>query len=141
MFTTSQAFLYKVGRGFMGVNAPGSSPIVNPAPDACIFYDAYGTYPSGFDTSGWTRNNPTPYDHYTTQARAYRPYSGANVAWVDGHAKFITDDALAAGTSYGTSSYLGSPTNINGVTNISNPGAAPSNYLWSLTGSLNDLAL
>ena len=141
LFTTSQAFLYKVDRGFVGVNAPGSSPITNPAPNACIFYDAFGSYPSGFDSSGWTRNNPVPYDHYTTEMRGYRPYGGANVAWVDGHAKFMTDDALGAGTSYGSSSYLGTPTTINGVTNIASPGPAPSNYLWSLDGTLNDLAL
>jgi len=140
MFTTSVAF-YDVGRGFMGVNAPGSSAITNPAPNACIFYDAFGTYPSGFDTSGWSRNNPVPYDHFTANMRGFRPYGGANVVWVDGHAKFQSDDLLAAGTNYGTSTYQNGGATINGVTNNSSPGAAPSNYLWSLDGTLNDLAL
>lgn len=141
MFTTSQAFLYKTDRGFMGVNAPGSSPITNPAPNACIFYDAFGTYPGGFDTSGWSRNNPVPYDHFTTQARAFRPYGGANVVWVDGHAKFTSDDYLASGTNYGSSSYLTGGATINGVTNIASPGNAPTNYYWALDGTLGDLAL
>ena len=125
----------------MGVNAPGSSPITNPAPNACIFYDAFGTYPGGFDSSGWSRNNPTPFDHFTTQARAFRPYGGANVVWVDGHAKYASDDYLAVGTSYGASSYTTGGATINGVTNNAAPGSAPSNYLWSLDGTLGDLAL
>ncbi|MDR3692569.1 MAG: prepilin-type N-terminal cleavage/methylation domain-containing protein [Fimbriimonas sp.] len=141
MFTTSVAFMYDVNRGFTGVNAPGSSAITNPAPNACIFYDAFGSYPSGFDSSGWSRNNPTPYDHFTAQMRGYRPYGGANVTWVDGHSKYLKDDALAAGTNYGVSSYTSGGATINGVTNNSAPGAAPTNYLWTLDGSLNDLAL
>jgi len=141
MFTTSVAFMYDVNRGFMGVNAPGSSPITNPAPNACIFYDAYGSYPSGFDSSGWSRNNPVPYDHFATQMRGYRPYGGANVVWVDGHAKFQSDDILGAGTNYGSSTYTNGGTTINGVTNNVAPGNAPSNYLWTLDGTLNDLAL
>jgi len=141
MFTTSVAFMYDTGRGFMGVNAPGSSPITNPAPNACIFYDAFGSYPSGFDTSGWSRNNPVPYDHFTSQMRGFRPYGGANVAWVDGHSKFSSDDYLAAGTNYGVSNYASGGTTINGVTNNAAPGQAPTNYLWTLNGSLDDLAL
>jgi len=141
MFTTSQAFLYDVNRGFMGVNAPGSSPITNPAPNACIFYDAYGSYPAGFDSSGWTRNNPAGFEHYTTEMRGYKPYNGANVNWTDGHAKFMSDDLLGSQTSYGTSSYLGTPTTINGVTNNASPGNAPNGYLWDLDGTLGDLAL
>src|SRR5579859_7244085 len=106
----------------MGVNAPGASPITNPAPNACIFYDAFGTYPGGFDTTNWLKNNPPPYDHYTAQARAFRPYGGANVVWVDGHAKFASDDYLAQGTDYGVSSYSGVQTTIDGVANNASPG-------------------
>jgi len=141
MFSTSVAFLYDVGRGFVGVNAPGSSPITNPAPNACIFYDAFGTYPSGFDSSGWSRNNPPPYDHFATQVRGYRPYGGANIVWVDGHAKYMSDDSLSIGTNYSTSTYTSGGTTINGVTNNSNPGPEPTGYLWSLDGTLTDLAL
>jgi prepilin-type processing-associated H-X9-DG protein len=82
-----------------------------------------------------------PFDHFTAQVRGYRPYLGANVVWVDGHAKFASDDALGAGTSYGTSTYTTGGATINGVTNVSSPGAAPVGYVWDLDGTLNDLAL
>jgi len=63
------------------------------------------------------------------------------VAWVDGHSKFSSDDYLASGTNYGVSNYASGGTTINGVTNNAAPGQAPTNYLWTLNGSLDDLAL
>lgn len=126
MFTTSQQFTTAPQNGYYQSNAPGAWPIVAPAPHACIRWD--GTTGSG----NWSANNGTK-GKITSSCRAVKPYNGANVCWVDGHAKFISDMQLALGTDYSTAVY-----------NNSNDGAVITDinkYLWSLDGTLNDLSL
>ena len=143
MFTTSQGFYSNVNRGWYAANAPGAWPIIAPAPYACIWYG--GSVSAGgvtFTDGNWAANAALPaVGKVTASTRAVKPYGGANVVWVDGHAKFTNDSALAAGTNYGAAKVTdaGSGAAIDGVTNLSAPGAAPTNYLWSLDGTLNDL--
>lgn len=135
MFTSSQGFRTTPNQGWYDSNPPGAWPITLPAKYACIWWD--GTQGSG----NWSYNNPSSVGVVTASARAYKPYGGALVVWVDGHAKFTNDSALAAGTNFGSASYNGpaSGASISGVTNMTHPGAAPANYLWDLDGTLNDL--
>jgi len=80
--------------------------------------------------SQWVKN--TPVGPLTGVTRALNPYNGANVGWVDGHAKSMTADALAAGTDYGnstpTSGYSGFGSQITDITK----------YLWTLDGTTKD---
>lgn len=124
MFTTSQAFTTSPQYGYYQANAPGAWPIIAPAPYACIRWD--GTKGSG----NWSANNGSV-GKITSSTRAVKPYGGANVLWVDGHAKFTNDGALAAGTDYGTAVY----SNANDGAQITDL----TKYLWSLDGTLNDL--
>jgi prepilin-type N-terminal cleavage/methylation domain-containing protein/prepilin-type processing-associated H-X9-DG protein len=143
MFTTSEAFYGGINRGWYDANAPGAWPIIAPAPFACIWYG--GSVTAGgvtFTDGNWAANPDLPaIGKYTSSTRAVKPYGGANVVWVDGHAKFMNDGALAAGTTYGSSDVTNAATgaSIVGVTNLTAPGAAPDNYLWTLDGTLNDL--
>lgn len=127
MFTTSQAFTTSPMLGFFGSNAPGAWPITSPAPNACIYYD--GTTGSG----NWSANNPATIGKITSSTRAVKPYGGANVVWVDGHAKFGSDGYLATGTDYSTATYNGSGQGAH-IINLNT-------YLWSLDGTTNDLGL
>jgi prepilin-type N-terminal cleavage/methylation domain-containing protein len=164
MFTTSEA-------GYSGgsyssqfatpddefVEAPGSYFGLLPAADRIVIVTdcaALGSCP--FYTSGWVKNDPFG-GPITADIRALNPYNGAKVGWVDGHAKNITADALAAGTNYSVSNSTsspdctGTPTGaiINGMINRSSTPAtgctnaeglaAPNNYLWSLDGTLSDI--
>jgi prepilin-type N-terminal cleavage/methylation domain-containing protein/prepilin-type processing-associated H-X9-DG protein len=126
MFTTSQRFRTFPNGGYYQANAPGAWPIIAPAPHACIRWD--GTQGSG----NWSMNNGTV-GPITSSTRATKPYGGANVNWVDGHAKFIKDQALAIGTDYSTAVY----TNAEHGAVINDL----SKYLWDLDGTLNDLSL
>jgi prepilin-type N-terminal cleavage/methylation domain-containing protein/prepilin-type processing-associated H-X9-DG protein len=143
MYTTSQSFYGSPNRGWYAANAPGAWPIIAPAPFACIWYGGNVTAGGATFTDGnWAANPDLPaVGKYAASTRAVKPYGGANVCWVDGHAKFTNDSALAAGTTYSTADVTNSATgaSINGVTNLTAPGAAPSNYLWTLDGTLNDL--
>jgi len=113
-------------------DAPGSWPIIAPAPDACIWYGGGATY-----TGDWSANNPLPTGKITSDVRVLSPYNGGNVIWVDGHAKAMTDSALAQGTDYGTATisthsvYGGGGALITDLTK----------YLWSLDGTTNDLGI
>jgi len=125
MFTTSQAFTTAPQYGYYQANPPGAWPITAPAPYACIRWD--GTKGSG----NWSANNGSV-GKITSSTRAVKPYGGANVVWVDGHAKFVTDGYLAQGTDYGTATYSNS-----------NDGAQildATKYKWTLDGTLNDLS-
>jgi prepilin-type N-terminal cleavage/methylation domain-containing protein len=129
MFTASQGFTTSPQNGWYAANAPGAWPIVSPAPFACIWWD--GTPGSG----NWSAGNPSTVGFngkITASVRAVRPYGGTPVVWLDGHAKFTTDAALAAGTDYGTAVVGGSADGavIKDLTK----------YLWSLDGTLNDLS-
>jgi len=134
MFTTSQNFNSSLGgnplQGWYESNAPGAWPLIAPAVHACIWY-------TGANGSGnWSSVNPPAIGKITASTRAVSPYNGANVVWVDGHAKFGTDGYLATGTDYGTVSY----NNGNQGAQVLNP-SNPTTYLWTLDGTLNDLSL
>jgi prepilin-type N-terminal cleavage/methylation domain-containing protein/prepilin-type processing-associated H-X9-DG protein len=134
MYTTSQLFVGAPTYGWYDSNPPGAWPLTSPATvRACIWWD--GNQGSG----NWSANNPAGLyglGHVTASARAWRPYGGANVVWVDGHAKYGTDGYLATGTDYGTASY----NNATSGAQILNQ-ANPNTYLWTLDGTLNDLQL
>jgi len=131
MFTTSseQYGIKTPTVGYYDANAPGAWPYVDPAPNACIYYFAAGKLWTG----NWSANNPSTIGRVTSSTRTITYNQGANVGWVDGHAKYMKDGALAAGTNYGSASYTSSGS-----------GAAIiqlSSYLWTLDGTLNDLSL
>jgi prepilin-type N-terminal cleavage/methylation domain-containing protein/prepilin-type processing-associated H-X9-DG protein len=126
MFTESKSFTTAPNRGFFGANAPGAWPVVLPAVHACIFYD--GTVGSG----NWSGNPGTTSGHMTSSVRT-KELTGANVVWVDGHAKFNRDTELAAGTDFGSAAY----TNSNEGATITDL----TKYKWSLDGTINDLGL
>ncbi len=124
MFTQTQGFTTNPPSGWYAANAPGAWPIIAPAPTACIWWD--GTQGSG----NWSANNGSV-GKITSDVRAVNPLGGAVVGFVDGHAKFLKDSAMAAGTDYGTAAY-----------DNANSGAAITDltkYLWTLDGTDNDL--
>jgi len=132
MFTTSQGFRTHPERGWYGSNAPGAWPIILPAPYACIWWD--GTQGSG----NWSSNNGAV-GKITSSARAFNTYGGANVVWVDGHAKFGNDGYLAQGTDYGTAVYTNGNSGAQILGTNAKGGTTPANYLWTLDGTANDL--
>jgi prepilin-type N-terminal cleavage/methylation domain-containing protein len=77
----------------------------------------------------WTKN--TPIGELTGTTRALNPYNGAVTGFVDGHAKSMTADALAAGTDFGTSTTTTDGGMGSLVTNVNN-------FLWTLDGTMND---
>jgi prepilin-type N-terminal cleavage/methylation domain-containing protein/prepilin-type processing-associated H-X9-DG protein len=109
-------------------NAPGAWPLALAATNACIWYGGPGQY-----TGNWSGNNPAPVGKITSDVRVLSPYNGGNMIWVDGHAKSMTDGALAAGTNYGSAT-ISSPGQGAAITDITK-------YLWTLDGTLNDLSL
>lgn len=134
MFTTGENYgSSRNTSGWYAANAPGAWPIVAPAPFACIWYGYWNGSATAW-TGNWSVTNPTGV-HYSSSTRAVQPYGGANVVWVDGHAKYLNDGALAAGTDYGTST-SGNASSGATILNQNNP----VNYLWTLDGTLNDLS-
>jgi len=113
--TQSRLFTVESTRGWFGVNAPGMWPIIAPHPVYCIFYD--GAVGSG----NWSKQNP---EGKITASTFVDTSDGSNVVWLDGHAKYMKDNALADGTDYSTASKTNS-----------NEGAMivdKSKYLWNL---------
>lgn len=124
MFTNTQGFTTNPNSGWYAANAPGAWPIIAPAPHACIWWD--GTQGSG----NWSANNGAK-GKITADVRAVNPLGGAVVGFVDGHAKFMKDAALAAGTDYGSADY----TNANHGAVITDM----TKYLWDLDETTKDL--
>ena len=73
----------------------------------------------------------TPIGEITGETRALNPYNGAVVGFVDGHAKNMTADQLAAGTDFGSSTTTTDAGYGSLVTNVNN-------FIWTLDGTLND---
>jgi len=124
MFTNTQGFTTNPNSGWYAANPPGAWPIIAPAPNACIWWD--GSQGSG----NWSANNGAK-GKITSDVRAVNPLGGAVVGFVDGHAKFMKDAALAAGTDYGSAAY-----------NNGSDGAVitdMSKYLWDLDETTKDL--
>jgi prepilin-type N-terminal cleavage/methylation domain-containing protein len=134
-FTSSTNFTVAPSEGWNAANPPGAWPIIAPAPNACIWY---GTATPVID-GNWSAANPTNIGYagkITASVRAVRPYGGSPTAFIDGHAKFTSDGALAADTDYGTATASNA---ANGASILNKTDL--STYLWSLDGTLNDLAL
>jgi len=90
MFTQSRHPTYTSNLGYFTATAPGMYPVILPHPIYCIWTGA-----------GWAKNPTTGEKPYTAETNV-RSATGSNVAWLDGHAKFLKDGMLAAGTDYGT---------------------------------------
>jgi prepilin-type N-terminal cleavage/methylation domain-containing protein/prepilin-type processing-associated H-X9-DG protein len=132
MFTTGSGFgnagsQYNTPDYSQG-DAPGTMQWILPAPDDCVVVDSFSTI---YDAN-WSGNNPAAFGKETSDIRVLNPYNGANVVWVDGHAKSMTDGGLAVGTDYGNAAYTSGNYGAT-ITNLST-------YLWSLDGTTNDLS-
>jgi len=147
MFTSSQGWYGHPNEGYFAANAPGAWPIIAPAPIDCILYSGD---PSdavlGGASANWSGANPAPVGPYSSNVRAIKPYGGGLVAFVDGHAKFQNTGAMSAGTDYATAVYTNSNQGaiIQGITGNYGAGICtqcntPSNYIWDLDGTVNDL--
>jgi prepilin-type N-terminal cleavage/methylation domain-containing protein/prepilin-type processing-associated H-X9-DG protein len=76
--------------GYAGANAPAQYAAILPAPFTCVNYNGAN---GGWD---WTLPGPEPnFTGFTID----RHTGGENIGWVDGHAKFLREDALYAGTN------------------------------------------
>jgi len=80
-------------RGFSVVQAPAQYAAILPAPRTCTYYN--GTN-GGWDWPIATNRRPGSIG-WTMD----RHNEGMNVGWVDGHAKYMKYQALAAGTNFG----------------------------------------
>jgi prepilin-type N-terminal cleavage/methylation domain-containing protein/prepilin-type processing-associated H-X9-DG protein len=102
--------------GISFVQAPAQYAAIVPAPVTCTWYNgAHG----GWD---WTTNGATTPDF--TGWSINRHSTGENVGWVDGHAKFLHQSQLWAGTNFGP-----------GVKETSVQVTDPTQYPW---GTNND---
>jgi prepilin-type N-terminal cleavage/methylation domain-containing protein len=91
-FTQSRHPNYTSQLGYFTATAPGMYPIILPHPTYCIWTGA-----------GWSQKPSTsPTVPYTAEI-ALRDGSSTTTTFLDGHAKSMKADALAAGTDYGTS--------------------------------------
>jgi len=145
MFTSSEYFYGFPNNGFYDANAPGAWPLIAPAPDACIWYAGPTGDPGdaliGIGSGNWSANNPANIGKVTSSVRATKPYGGALVVWVDGHAKYMNDGAMAAGTDYGTATYSNGNAGAQILGTSATQTTAPTSYLWDLDGTINDLLL
>jgi len=112
-FTQTWAFSPTSTIGYFTATAPGMYPVIAPSPNYCIWTG-----------SGWSKF-PAGGGKPKTAEIAYRNGQGTNVAWLDGHAKYATIDALAAGTDYATQT---NPTATK-ITDITK-------YVWSFDGTI-----
>jgi len=80
-------------RGFSLVQAPAQYAAIYPAPRTCTYYNGVN--------GGWDWPNAATRRPYSIGWTIDRHNEGMNVGWVDGHAKFMKFQALAAGTNFG----------------------------------------
>jgi prepilin-type N-terminal cleavage/methylation domain-containing protein/prepilin-type processing-associated H-X9-DG protein len=85
--------LSNTNRGISVVQAPAQYAAIYPAPHTCTYYN--GT------NGGWDWPNAATRRPYSIGWSMDRHTEGMNVGWVDGHAKFMKFNALAAGTNFG----------------------------------------
>lgn len=114
MFTESRRFTEDPLGGYYAANAPGMWPRIAPSAGYCVFWDMtpcsgnWCTLPTKITSSVSIHNN------------------GTHVSFIDGHAKFLSDGALAAGTDYPTAaSGGGTATEGAQITDVKK-------YLWNL---------
>lgn len=117
---------------FSALTDPGLGCQLYWATNRLTYVDSGSSVPNW--ASQWVTNTPAypGVGPITGSTRALAPYIGANVGWVDGHAKSTPAGALAAGTDFGTSSstsgYAGFGSQIVDITK----------YLWTLDGTTRD---
>jgi prepilin-type N-terminal cleavage/methylation domain-containing protein/prepilin-type processing-associated H-X9-DG protein len=117
-FVNSRVFSEGTTRGFFGANAPGMWEWIAPHPTYCIFWDET---PCGGDWCGSPNSSVK-----STASTSMNYQNGTTVSWVDGHAKYMTDRALAAGTTYSTA-VPGGPDGGGGAKIVDKD-----RYLWNL---------
>jgi len=177
MFTTSQGWAgeWSASLAYLTpdnslANAPGTDFSLLPSQDRVVFVGSicfgsggnaadaahHVTVTVAFGYCGWS--NAGAGGPITADVRTLSPYQGANVGWVDGHAKYATAAALATGTDYATATPASHPDPIYGlnsgaiVNGLASSGnskkkggtnsyglAVPAGYLWSLDGTLSDI--
>jgi prepilin-type N-terminal cleavage/methylation domain-containing protein/prepilin-type processing-associated H-X9-DG protein len=126
-FTESRMFLSDDMRGYYLVNAPGMFVTLSrPTSANCIIWDGK---PCSAD---WCAQGVPK---KSTGAVSIFYNDGANVAWLDGHVKYMKDTQLAAGTTYSTAVPNG-PDNGGGavITDWDR-------YLWNLNDNRQDQLL
>lgn len=114
MFTATRHPTYTVRLGYFTATAPGMYPVLLPSPTHCIWTDA-----------GWAQHpasGPAPY----TSEIALRGNGASNISWMDSHASWMKDTAMAAGTDYATSTDATATV----VTD-------PTKYIWDYNGNFN----
>jgi prepilin-type N-terminal cleavage/methylation domain-containing protein/prepilin-type processing-associated H-X9-DG protein len=90
--TTGNPLPTNAQNGYPFVNAPAQYAAIVPAADTCTWYDgALG----GFDWAAAPTNPSPDFTGWTIN----RHSNGINVGWVDGHAKFLQQAQLWAGTN------------------------------------------
>jgi prepilin-type processing-associated H-X9-DG protein len=109
-------------QGFYDVNAPAQYAAVVPAVNTCTWVDQLPLGPNGNGGFDWSAFPTSPTPDYTGWT-INRHTSGINVSWVDGHAKFLHQNALWQGTNVAP-----------GVSDQAVRLITPSAYLW---GTLN----
>jgi len=171
MFTTSQSFAttWSIALAYQTpssafANAPGTDFALLPSQDRVEFVGLYcfgggpnsATYKKADGFCGWEGADAKGVT--TADVRTLNPYQGANVGWVDGHAKYATAGGLAAGTDFASANSKSHPDPgyaayhgaiVNGLASSGNSVkkgctnalglASPTGYLWSLDGTLSDI--
>jgi len=145
MFCGAQNFASQVANGggatqfatpdFDQAVAPGTMYYILPSPDRVVIVgnDCYNN--ASFQWAcNWEAN--TAIGPVTGDTRALKPYTGSTNVFVDGHAKAMTADALAAGTDYGTAN---STSHHDAYGNAGSIVTDLTKYLWSLDGTLTDV--
>jgi prepilin-type N-terminal cleavage/methylation domain-containing protein len=122
-FVGSRVFEADKNRGFFGANAPGMWEWIAPHANYCIFYGPHPT--EGANCAGdWCGASTLPRKYTASTAINYQ--DGGTVTFLDGHAKYLKDSAMAAGTNYTTAVPNG----------ILNAGGAKiidkTKYIWNL---------
>jgi len=174
MFTTTGGFAAQWSIGLQNstaatgsafANAPGTDFSMLPSQDRVFFTGLYcfgTTVPHSVAGSvalgycGWAGADPIGV--LTADVRATSPYAGANVGFVDGHAKYVAAGKLAGGTDFTSATAASHPDPVyhyntgavlNGLISSGHNKyvgctnalglAAPTGYLWALDGTLSDI--
>jgi len=117
-------------RGSAWVNAPGMWPLRTQAPRILIYQT--GTQ-CGADWCADSNSMTAGNQHATGYAYIEKVLGGNNVAFLDGHVRFMTDAQMAVGTDYLTATPNGE--NNQGGARITDK----KKYLWDLDGDFYGL--
>jgi prepilin-type N-terminal cleavage/methylation domain-containing protein/prepilin-type processing-associated H-X9-DG protein len=143
-FTTAQGGMQTVTPSYQGqfatpdnddVEAPGTMYYILPSPDRVVICNCgFPNFPTNFAWCSW--EGASSLGQITGYTRALNPFQGANVGWLDGHAKSEQASQLALGTDYGTATENSHPMAYGPsgalVTDLTT-------YQWSLDGTLTDV--